>query len=125
MQKCAAAALLPPFCRNPPYSALKILQLLLCKVQVICQPLPGVDLVDRQARLAIRQRSEEEEAPKSSRQNHRSRDPAPNQTLSGNALAHRLGTGPAMALGRRCSRTRRVRVHGLNVEDEFDERAGD
>lgn len=95
-------------------------------MQIIRQPLPPVNLSDIQTRLAIGQRRKEHEAPSNHTQHHDTRNPASPHALLRNAFTHRPGLGSPVALDRGSGRgRRRLRVEGLDIEYEFDERARD
>lgn len=90
-------------------------------MQIICQPLPAVHLLDGQTWVSVGERREEQVAPSNSSQNDTTGDPATEQALGSNALANRLGQGALMALD---NDSLLIRVDGLDVEDEFDKGAG-
>ena len=97
----------------------------LSKMQVIIQPLPRSHLLDRQARLAIRKRREEPEAPHQHANHNPHRRPGCKQALSSNSLPNRL-TPLLLLLFRARLAVRDVEVtdvRGLDVEDEFDDGA--
>lgn len=90
-------------------------------MQIISQPLASLDLLNGQARFAVRQRRKEQEAPEHNGQDNARRNPAAEHALRSDALADGLGQRAAVALGRRVADGWRIRVHRLDVEDELDE----
>lgn len=95
-------------------------------MQIITQPLPRVHLPHAQPGFPIRKRRKKPEAPTQHRNNHTSRRPRREQTLPGNSLPDR----PSALARRRRGRLAVFdgalhEVGGLDVEDEFDDGAGD
>ena len=102
-------------------------------MQIIAQPLPCIDLRDRQAGLPIRQRQEEPPAPNDHRDNGTTRSPRVKQTLAPESLVRGLERATGLLGHFRfqfflLGGEGRVVVElgeGVGVEDEFDEGAGD
>lgn len=93
------------------------------EVQVIAEPLPGLDLFNCETWLAICEWREEEEAPEGRGKDDTSGNPASELTGSGNTLANRAGASPAVALlGWGAGG---LRVLRLNAEDELNEGTSD
>jgi hypothetical protein len=97
-------------------------------VQVVVQPLPGLDLLNAQTRLTISQGSKVEETP-----NNDGKD-----TASGGPHAEQVGLDSSLADGlvlldgsllvlceSGVARGDVVNVDRINIEDEFDKGAGD
>lgn len=130
------AAILIPF---PPlhFFALASHSCLFRKVQIIGQPLPRHHLIDRQPRVPVGKRSKVQETPRHDTQYHNGGDPTRQQTPAADLLSHRptrgsTGRREGLFLFRRqdsCGvggyNVANVAVKRLEVEDEFEQGAGD
>ena len=102
------------------------------EVQVIAEPFSRIDLVGVQTRLAIRQRQEEPPSANHKCEQHPSRSPQSQHSLTRDAILGRhhdslassifvLGRG----LGLRLLQDVFVQANGIKIEDEFEEGACD